>query len=122
MYIKNNKNRNENNKQHIHTVHNRRQGLHPDDDANTGAQARGYLKQDLWFRFLYFILFEKTHILSKLFQKPILDILQAVELSEVTVMGLENFRDKSFNDSRTKCAENNRDVIAQWKKMLDSVP
>ena len=47
MYIKNNKNRNENNKQHIHTVHNRRQGLHPDDDANTGAQARGYLKQDL---------------------------------------------------------------------------
>ena len=47
---------------------------------------------------LLVILFEKTHILSKLFQKPNVDILQAVELIEVTVM-----------DSRTKCAEKNID-------------
>jgi hypothetical protein len=64
-----------------------------DADPLTASTARGYIKQVKNFDFLFysnvlFLLFEKTHILSKFLQLPNNNVVQALELCDVTIMDL----------------------------------
>ena len=64
-----------------------------DNDKTIGAAARGFLKQVKNFDFVFYcnvllILFEKTHMLSKFLQMPNNNIVQALELCDVTILDL----------------------------------
>ena len=62
-----------------------------DNDKAIGAAARGFQKQVKSFNFVFYcnillLLFEKTHILSKFLQKPNANIVQALDLCDITIM------------------------------------
>ena len=64
-----------------------------DNDKTVGVSARGFLKQVKNFDFVFYcnvllLLYEKTHVLSKFLQLPNKNIVQALELCEVTIMDL----------------------------------
>ena len=68
-----------------------------DNDKTIGAAARGFLKQVKNFDFVFYcnvllILFEKTHMLSKFLQMPNNNIVQALELCDVTILDLNTMK------------------------------
>jgi hypothetical protein len=79
-----------------------------DNDKAIGAAARGFQKQVKSFNFVFYcnillLLFEKTHILSKFLQKPNANIVQALDLCDITIMNLEQMKENCFDEIISEC-------------------
>jgi hypothetical protein len=92
--------------------------VNDDNDKSIGASARGFIKQVKTFDFIFYcnvllILFEKTHILSKLVQSSNINIVQAVEICDVKKMDLRNMKNnykKVYDNSSKTCIEENIEI------------